>query len=388
MRQLFASSLLTIALCAGLATSAHAQDDAKKPAAAPEAPAAEKAKGLKVGDKAPELKVAKFVKGEPVTGFEKGTVYVVEFWATWCGPCKTTIPHLTELQKQFGDKLAVIGVSVWERDQSKVVPYVEQMGDKMAYRVAMDDVSDKEGFMANNWMKASKQNGIPTAFVVDKAGMVAWIGHPMDGLDSVVGKVIDGTFDPKKAAEEAQAKEEKEKKIADEMKKVRKTMRDMEEAAKNEEWDKAIAKADEAIALAPSMAGQINATKFHLLFEGAKDYPRAYALAKQLSEGALKDDPRGLNEIAWTILDTEGVAKADRNIELAMTIAARACELTKNEDGMILDTLARAYFEQGNLDKAIELQITAVAKAPANDEMKDEMQITLDKYKAAKAAKK
>ncbi len=52
---------------------------------------------LSVGDAAPKLAVKEFVKGDPIAQLEKGKTYVVEFWATWCGPCRTSIPHLTEL---------------------------------------------------------------------------------------------------------------------------------------------------------------------------------------------------------------------------------------------------------------------------------------------------
>ncbi|MEW6159787.1 MAG: TlpA disulfide reductase family protein, partial [Verrucomicrobiota bacterium] len=59
---------------------------------------------LKLGNPAPKLQTGKWVQGEPVKEFEKGKVYVVDFWATWCGPCKATIPHLNELYQKFKDK--------------------------------------------------------------------------------------------------------------------------------------------------------------------------------------------------------------------------------------------------------------------------------------------
>ena len=141
-------------------------------------------KPLMVGDPAPNLKISKWVKGAPVTEFEKGKLYVVEFWATWCGPCLKSIPHLTDLAKKYKDKVDFVGVSVWEEDQKNVEPFVQTMGDKMSYNIAMDQLpsataSGNDGEMANNWMKAAGQNGIPTAFIVDKDGKIAWIGHPM-----------------------------------------------------------------------------------------------------------------------------------------------------------------------------------------------------------------
>ena len=138
---------------------------------------------LAVGDAAPPLSVSKWVKGEKFDKIEPDQTYVVEFWATWCGPCRATIPHLTALQKKYKAKgVHFMGVSVFENDPSKVEPFVKEMGDKMDYSVALDDVpkagEPSEGKMALGWMKAAEEDGIPTAFVV-KDGKVAWIGHPM-----------------------------------------------------------------------------------------------------------------------------------------------------------------------------------------------------------------
>ena len=164
------------------------------------------AQTLSIGDPAPKLEVKSFVKGEPVSEFEPGKNYVVEFWATWCGPCKTSIPHLTELQKK-NPSVTFIGVSVWEQDQDKVKPFVEEMGDKMAYRVAIDSVPDKEkgseGAMAKTWMTAAGQDGIPSAFIVNKEGKIAWIGHPME-MDKPLEKMLAGNWDLKVARDEQQ----------------------------------------------------------------------------------------------------------------------------------------------------------------------------------------
>ena len=56
---------------------------------------------LKAGDPAPKLKPGKWIQGEPVSEFEKGKAYIVEFWATWCPPCRASIPHLNEIHTKF-----------------------------------------------------------------------------------------------------------------------------------------------------------------------------------------------------------------------------------------------------------------------------------------------
>ena len=320
---------------------------------------------LGIGDAPPPITVKQWVKGDAVATFEKGNVYVVEFWATWCGPCKKSIPHVSELQKTYADKnVTVIGVSVWERDQSLVVPFVEKMGDKMAYRVAMDDVVGEgetaKGKMAEAWMKAAGQGGIPAAFVVDRAGRIAWIGHPMQ-MDAPLAQIVAGTYDIEAA-----------KKVA--------ALRGRYESALAAQDAKAVVAAiDEMIAADPSSEKQVAGPKFIFLLKD-KRYDAAYAYGAKLVDGLLKDDPQQLNMLAWTIVDPEAEGMEKRDLPLALRAVTRANELTGGKEPAILDTLAKVQFDSGDVAKAIETQQRAVDFAKGS-RLEAELQARLDEYK-------
>jgi len=149
---------------------------------------------LSLGDQAPELAVFQWIKGTPVKGFEKGRVYVVECWATWCGPCIAAMPHLSDLARQYRDKVTVIGVSVWE-SSSKPVPdaaaiqrFVDGKGKDMDYTVAMDDPAKNR--FADTWLRAAGLNGIPATFVIDRESKIAWMGHPLK-VDSILKLIVE-----------------------------------------------------------------------------------------------------------------------------------------------------------------------------------------------------
>lgn len=152
--------------------------------------AAEDAK-LKVGDKAPPVKATKWLQGKEVASFTEGKVYVVEFWATWCGPCIVMMPHMGELQTQYKDKVTFIGFTAKDPNNAleKVQDFVTKRGPKLGYTFAYAD--DRETYDA--YMKAAGQGGIPCCYVIDKAGKIAYIGHPMY-LDVVLPKVVEGKW--------------------------------------------------------------------------------------------------------------------------------------------------------------------------------------------------
>ena len=126
-------------------------------------------KKLKVGDVAPGLSIETWVKGEEVS-IEKGEVYIVEFWATWCGPCRASMPHLSKLQEKYQDYATIIGVS--DEPLATVVPFLFEK-DKYDDTVNNDRTrytlcTDPDESVKQDYFRAAGQRGIPTAFIIGK----------------------------------------------------------------------------------------------------------------------------------------------------------------------------------------------------------------------------
>jgi thiol-disulfide isomerase/thioredoxin len=266
---------------------------------------------LKVGDPAPKLQTGRWIQGQPIQEFEKGKAYIVEFWATWCGPCRTSIPHLNELHEKFKDKgLVVIGQDCWEQDESKVEPFVKQMGQKMTYRVALDAKSadSPKGQMAETWMAAAEQNGIPTAFVVDPKGVLAWVGHPMGLNDALIEGILNGTHDLAKAV----AAFERARQEMQEWRAAQVPIGKVREAIRNEDWDQAYARLAEAEKTLSK--DRLEMLRAQILL-ARRDYPALETLAEKLFHPAGGSAPEGapsqLNELAWRMALDERISKED-----------------------------------------------------------------------------
>jgi len=141
---------------------------------------------LRLGDTAPPLKIATYIHGEEVD-FDKDrgkNIYIIEFWATWCPPCRESVPHLSKLQAKYrDDNVIIVGISM--EDEKEVETFAEKMGEKMDYVVAVDD----DDYTTNHYMGGFERTGIPHAFVINREGRFVWEGHPMsveEGIELVL----------------------------------------------------------------------------------------------------------------------------------------------------------------------------------------------------------
>jgi hypothetical protein len=105
----------------------------------------------------------------------RGTVSIIEFWATWCGPCRQTIPHLSALATRYAGRAAVVGVSL-DDNADAVKRFVDAQRAAIAYAIAVDT----SGSAQRDLYLQSGARGVPHAFVLDAGGKVCFSGHPMD----------------------------------------------------------------------------------------------------------------------------------------------------------------------------------------------------------------
>lgn len=127
-----------------------------------------------LNQKAPDFVVDKWLTPEPD---RKGKFVLIDFWATWCAPCRKTIPRLNELQKQFPDKLVVVGVS----DESERTVRVFK-DPKIEYAIAID--------RRKRMFNALRVEELPHVIVIDPQGIVRWEGFALADGDELTDKVM------------------------------------------------------------------------------------------------------------------------------------------------------------------------------------------------------
>ena len=289
------------------------------------------ANALEVGEDAPEIVIEKWINGGPVK-IKEGNgkkIYVVEFWATWCPPCRESIPHLSKLQTKFKESgVDIIGIS--NESIETVEKFAGNAGFK--YNVGVDKGNQTNSLYRNG------EKGIPHAFVIGKDGKVAWYGHPMDGMDTVIEQIIEDKFDRKKSAEICILKKK------------------MSKAISSNDKDSLINIANKILEINP-------------------DDHQAFGILSQLY--VIEDDPESYKKLCRTLVDSGSknsemfsvVAEAMltnndlrfRDIEIALKAAESSNQIDENTQTLIL--LGRIYFELGQINKAIMYLEKALSKA-------------------------
>lgn len=307
---------------------------------------------LRIGDPAPPVKYSKWLKGTPVESFTGDGLYVMEFWATWCGPCKAAMPHLTELQKEYEGKATFIGVGVWEKVKEgqpyesslpMVTKYVEGNTANMGYSVIADN---NDQFMGNNWLKAAGQNGIPSTFII-KDQKIIWMGHPL-ALDTTLPKIINGSYNMQsfKTAYEKRA-EASRKQMAG----MKAAMEPVTAALKAKDYKKAFELMEKAKADQPILKISMDNLKFTTLL---KDFSQEEAIA--FATEWAKDFKSAPSYVLMGVNEEEGLSKntylwAAKNFESTNTAPANP---------MVYNLLASVYAKSGDYTNAVLNQEKAI----------------------------
>jgi len=151
------------------------------PSPTPEAP--------KKGDIAPDFTLEQIPSGKMQLSSLRGKAVLINFWATWCEPCKLEMPWLVDLQKKYGSQgLEIVGVSMDDEDNSEIQKFARKMGVNYPILKGTEDVAEQYGGL----------DGLPSSFFVDRSGKIS---------DAVIGLVSQSVIeeDIKRALGQAKA---------------------------------------------------------------------------------------------------------------------------------------------------------------------------------------
>ncbi|MCM2371928.1 TlpA disulfide reductase family protein [Aporhodopirellula aestuarii] len=339
---------------------------------------------LHIGDKAPALDIEHYVHetkdgfGE-VTEFEKGKVYVVEFWATWCGPCIQSMPHLAELQNKYrGEGVRIISVSDEDLETVEELLEKEYPGKDKTFAELTSAYTltvDPDASVSEDYMLAAGQNGIPSSFLVGKTGLIEWIGHPME-LDEPLAEVVAGTWDREAYKEQMKQQE-----------KLLAAMQKVNQLAGGGKFEDAIKVVDKVI---EEMTGddprseiireQLINFRFNLRLDaGDRSDEVINFFRKQLADA--KGDAEAVTQFGYGLMSSMQQG-TDPGPLAAETIAAINAEVEGAEDEVkpyMHVLVAQMQASMSNFEEAIEAQIKAVETSTGKQ--KERMEQMLEQLK-------
>jgi len=274
---------------------------------------------LRIGDPAPDIGAADWIHpgterpAQPLERFRPGTIYVIEFWATWCPHSREAIPLLAGLQKKHRRDVAILAIGVDSADELRGFltdgdPDVRALAEEAGtFCIA----ADPRGAVYESYMVAFMEAELPTAFIVGRSGLIEWVGHPLQ-IEEPLTKIVAGGWDRPAFAKEWTRRQAPKRTVDLALRLI------------------AADAADEAAAALDAFAADPETT------------------------------PEGLNEFAWTVVLQSVYGRLpDLLLDAAQRAAAQSVA-RRPTDGNALDTLAHVLAVRGRLDEAIATQKKAV----------------------------
>jgi len=284
---------------------------------------------LAIGDPAPKLAVDRWMQGAPVDHFVRGKAYVLEFWASWCLPCRKSLPQMDALAKRFEGRLQVIGIAAAEDgDSTKLASFLREK--KLSYPIAYRASSD----MYDRWVRAARGSGLPWVFVVDGDGRIAWWGQPFyEAFDGVLEAVLAHHWDAtrEKTARAARAGDER---------RGWELRQDATNASSKEDWKRARKDLDALVTLDPERWWWEVVERVMVTARGLNQPAEARELAAQAIHGVSNNNPHALTALAGMLLGSQD--PAGRDTTLALEAAQRANVLTLGADADVVRVLKAA----------------------------------------------
>jgi thiol-disulfide isomerase/thioredoxin len=305
----------------------------------------------KVGDTVTldALAKAEWIQGAAPTAWEPGKLYILECWATWCGPCVANIPHVDALFDKYADKgLRVIGVDVWEDGKDTVAAFVKKKGDGMSYPVVY---TGKGSAFENEWLKTANVLGIPHAFLV-KDGKVLAMTHPAGLTDQVVEDLLSGG-----AAGDAVLTKLNQAAAAQNA--VQAAKQHFSEASKKKDAAGMTAAAEE---LNTAQPGNMYVPLFrNEALIAAKDWAGVEKAAADAGDPGMHR--MVVNSLATSIVKVDDVPADTLTKITAAYLESLPADKKTSMDGV---NLARLYWKTGQKDKALEQAKSSVELAKAD----------------------
>lgn len=345
---------------------------------------------LSVGSKAPELNIEHWINQsdhalKPVTKFQPGKIYVVEFWATWCGPCIQGMPHLAELQAEYAEKgVQIIGVSSEDLETVEEFlarPIPKRATDKVTKEQTFGDLTkgyslscDPDESTEKSYMQAAYQSVLPTAFIVGKDAKIEWIGHP-ENINDVLRAITSDSWDRERFGKEFLAVQKSE--IAKAQLNTALQKRDYAKA--NELIDQRIVALEEAQEKLELRLMKVQISLAQNKVEDATSRLRECYAAAQ-------DQVAMIDLISWHIYEQSEQRRIPMTslLKVAYSESEKAVATAKGEAlGSLLDTVAHLAYKLGDLDKAIKLVTQATEHAAG--ENKEFSKQFLEQLKAEKS---